>query len=282
MKPGFSSTAGLSDTVTEVEDVCAPGLVRRVAALLDRDPAMLREGDRLPAGWHVALFTGATRQSQLRPDGVADLGFTLPSDPRFPRLMLGGRRVTFAGDITLGSTVRRRSHVTSIVSKDGRSGPFVIATVTHQIFGSGQDEPVLVEEQDYILREAASGGTTVPPGAVERRRATIEREIVPDETMLFRYCAITFNTHRIHYDHPYAVGTERYPALVVNGGLPILLLMELFRERAGRNPNHMTSRNLGSLYCGRPMRLCAEPAEDLWRLWAEDDLGRPAVEMTIR
>ena len=276
-----------NDTTIEVEDVCALGLVRRVAALLDHDPATLREGDRLPAGWHVALFTGATRQSQLRPDGVADLGFTLPFDPRFPRLMLGGRRVTFAGDITLGSTVRRRSHVTSIVSKQGRSGPFVIATVTHQIFGSGQDEPVLVEEQDYILREAASGGAAVPPdvvppGAVEGRRATIEREIVPDETMLFRYCAITFNTHRIHYDHPYAVGTERYPALVVNGGLPILLLMELFRERADRHPNHMTSRNLGSLYCGRPMRLCAEPADDLWRLWAEDDLGRPAVEMTIR
>lgn len=271
-----------NDTTIEVEDVCALGLVRRVAALLDHDPATLREGDRLPAGWHVALFTGATRQSQLRPDGVADLGFTLPSDPRFPRLMLGGRRVTFAGHITLGSTVRRRSRITAIVPKEGRSGPFLIATVTHQIFGNGAEEPVLVEQQDYILREAASETAAIPPEAVERRRATIQREIVPDETMLFRYCAITFNTHRIHYDHPYATGTERYPALVVNGGLPILLLMELFRERAGRNPNHMTSRNLGSLYCGRPMRLCAEPADDLWRLWAEDDLGRPAVEMTIR
>lgn len=284
---------GTTDTVEEAEDACALPLARRVAAMLDLDPVDLREGDRLPRGWHVALFTVATPHSALRPDGLAGLGVTLP-DLGFPRIMAAGKRTRFLGDITIGEPVRRRSRTASVSHKEGRSGRFVIVTVEHRIFASGGEEPVLVEEQDYVMREAAPEAagppvaTLAPDPPRARADAAIQREVVPDEALLLRYCAVTFNTHRIHYDYPYATGVEGYPALVVNGGLPVLMLVELFRRESGRQPASVAGRNLGPLYCGRFMRLCATPGRDAtpgsdaWRLWAEDDAGQAAIELSVR
>ncbi len=96
--------------------------------------------------------------------------------------------------------------------------------------------------------------------------------------MLFRYCAITFNAHRIHYDQPYATGAEGYPGIVVNGGLPGLFLIELFREMAGREPRFFDIRNVGPLYCGRSCHLSAMETETGWALTAEDDSGARAAE----
>jgi 3-methylfumaryl-CoA hydratase len=271
------------DRVELAEDVCALPLVRRVAAMLDLDPAGFRDGDPLPRGWHVTLFTVPTRQSELRPDGVAGLGVTLP-DLGLPRLMMGGKRARFIRDLLIGDTLRRASRIVSIVPKEGRSGRFVIVTMCQEISSVRGTEPVLVEEQDYVMREAAAEGAPAsPPSApATRREARYEREVTPDEALLFRYCAITFNTHRIHYDQPYATAGEGYPALVVNGGLPVLMLVELFKASAARSPEAVTSRNVGPLFCGRPIRLCAEPGDGEWRLWAEDAAGAIAVEVTIR
>lgn len=270
------------DRVETAEDVCALPLARRVAALLDRDPAEIREGQPLPRGWHVALFTVPTPQSQLRPDGVGGLGVTLP-DLGLPRLMMGGRRLRFAGDVRIGEALRRESRIVSVLPKEGRSGRFVIVTLRQEIGAASGGGPVLVEEQDYVMREAAAAGEAASaPAAAAGKQARHAREVTPDEALLMRYCAITFNTHRIHYDRPYATEREGYPELVVNGGLPVLLLMELFKSCAGREPEAVASRNVGPLFCGRLMRLCAEPGEAEWRLWAEDAAGAPAVEMTIR
>ena len=104
------------------------------------------------------------------------------------------------------------------------------------------------------------------------------RTIVPDEAMLFRYSAITDNPHRIHFDQPYATGVEGYPALVVNGSLPAMFLLDMFRAAAGREIHTFDSRNAAPLSCGRPLRLCIFKADDGWRLWAEDDQGRAAFE----
>ena len=173
---------------------------------------------------------------------------------------------------------------------------------------SGNGAAVVSEQQDYILREAhtgraepAAGRPTAGRPDVERpavgppdvERPAVERPaagrptaggrtFVADEQMLFRYCALTFNTHRIHYDHPYATAVEGYPALVVNGNLTALMLTELFRERAGREPVAVVTRNVRPLFCGRRNTLHAQPGAESWRVWAEDEAGQPALEADIR
>jgi 3-methylfumaryl-CoA hydratase len=280
---GTRVSSPASTGTEEMDDVCALPLVRRVAAMLDRDPARWQAGDPLPRGWHVALFSVATPQSELRPDGVAGLGVRLP-DLGLPRIMMGGKRTRFEGDITIGEPVRRVSRITSVSPKEGRSGRFVIVTMQHEIFAGSGTRPVIVEEQDYVMREAAgeSPATASQKAPARMRRASdVQRELLPDEALLFRYSAVTFNAHRIHYDHPYATGREGYPALVVNGGIPVIFLVELFRDRAGRQPAAITTRNLSPLYCGRPVQLCAIRSEPEWRLWAEDESGATTVEVAI-
>ncbi len=264
-----------------VHDVCTPTLAGRVAAMLDVDPASVRHGN-LTRGWHVALFTSSTPQSALRSDGVGSLGVTLP-DLGLPRLVAGGRRFDFHGDIPIGEAVHRVSRTGAVTEKQGRSGRLAVVSVEHEIFVDGIATPVLTERQDYVmLPEAAPAASTFPATTSSpRAQARFERTMRPDEAMLLRYCAITFNTHRIHYDHPYATQEEGYPALVVNGGIPVLFLLQLFRAEAGREPAWAEVRNKAPLFCRQPVRLCAVPGDASWRLWAEDDGGRAAVEMSI-
>lgn len=265
-------------------DVCALPLVHRVAATFDLDPARYRNGDRLPRGWHVCLFTVPTRQSLLRPDGAAGLGVTLP-DVGLPRLMIGGRRIRFTGDIPIGAAVRRESRRKAVISKQGRSGRFVIVTIQHDVYVEGESRPVIEEEQDYVMREAADA--PAPAAAkdsraqTERPKPTAARTVIPDETLLFRYSAITFNPHRIHYDHPYATSQEGYPALVVNGGIASILLLELFKSAAGRDPTSVTARNVAPLFCGRALHLNGRDEGSAWRMWAENDGNELALEASI-
>lgn len=278
-----------SGHVERMEDVCALPLVRRMAATLDLDPARFRNGDPLPRGWHVCLFTVPTRQSELRPDGAAALGVTLP-DMGLPRLMIGGRRIRFTGDIPIGAPVWRESRRQAVVPKEGRSGRFVIVTIRYDVHVEGQSTPAIEEEQDYVMREAAEpapaspAAPARPPGdaAAARPAPTVSRVVVPDERLLFRYSAITFNPHRIHYDHPYATATERYPALVVNGGIPSVLLYELYRSVARREPGAVIARNVAPLFCGRPVHLKGVQEAEGWRMWAEDDQNNLALEASIR
>lgn len=265
--------------VQVADDVCALPLARRFAAMLDRDPAEVRAGEPLPRGWHVLLFNVPTRQSQLRPDGAAGLGVSLP-EIGLPRLMLGGRQVRFTGDIPIGASVRRESRQGEVQLKEGRSGRFALVKVEHRIFVQGCGEPVVIENNDYVLREAngaASAAVAPPPAGATAAPAlpasALSRTIVPDERLLFRYSAITDNPHRIHYDQPYATGTEGYPALVVNGSIPAMFLLELFRSAAGREPLSFASRNMAPMFCGRTLRLNALQDGDSWRLWSQDDQG---------
>ncbi len=259
------------------EDVCALPLVRRLAALLDRDPASMREGDPLPRGWHVTLFNEPTPQSQLRPDGAASLGVTLP-DIGLPRLMMGGRQTRFTGDIPIGAHVRRETQQGGVQIKQGRSGRFALVKVELRIFVGDASPAAVVETQDYVLREASSASSAAAPVAAQAQPVTpamptATRSILPDEALLFRYSAITDNPHRIHYDLAYATGTEGYPALLVNGSIPTMFLLELFRSAARREPVSLTSRNVAPMFCGRPLQLNALNEGSSWRLWAQDEQG---------
>ena len=274
---GLASGTGSDADVIE-EDIFSLARARQVLALLDLDPAQLQIGDRLPRGWHSALFAPAVGPSGLRPDGFAGIGVALPPTD-LPRLMFGGRRITFNGDIRIGVPATRTSRLVSATPKTGRSGRLMIVTVQRDIRTQGGD-PVVREHQDYILREAH--GSQAEPAAPPGTPSPGGQPFVADEQMLFRYCALTFNTHRIHYDHPYATAVEGYPALVINGNLTALMLTELFREQAGREPVQVTTRNIRPLFCGRANSLHARPGPDHWRVWAEDDTGQPALEADIR
>ena len=294
------STANTSAAIHPAftDDVVALPLVRRLAATLDRDPATLREGDALPRGWHVILFNVPTRQSQLRQDGAASLGVTLP-DIGLPRLMLGGRQTRFFGLIPIGAHVRRETQQGGVQLKQGRSGKFALVKVKHSIFVGDSTQAAVVETQDYILREAslavpaASAGIpalssppAVPaqhptPNIAAKIATTSSSILVPDEALLFRYSAITDNPHRIHYDYGYATAAEGYPALVVNGSIPTMFLLELFRSSAGREPVALTSRNLAPMFCNRALRLNALQEETSWRLWAEDEDGNTTFDARV-
>lgn len=274
IETGVASTAPL---VEYADDVCALSLVRRMAALLDVDPKRFAAGDLLPRGWHVFLFNPPTLQSQLRPDGAAHLGVTLP-DLGLSRLMLGGRSIEFVGDIPIGATVQRESRAGDVTMKTGRSGRFALIDVEHRITVAGDLRTAVIETSSYILREPADGTgrpTDVPSPPPP---ADLTRTIVPDEAMLFRYSAITDNPHRIHYDLPYAKRAELYPALVVNGSIPTMVLLEMFREHVGREPASLRTRNLAPMFCGDPLTLTVTAGDDFWALRALDPAGRTTLE----
>jgi 3-methylfumaryl-CoA hydratase len=272
-----------NDQVTLASDVCALPLARRLAAMLDRDPGSLREGDPLPHGWHPMLFNAPTRQSELRADGAAWLGVPLP-DLGLPRLMLGGRQNRFPGESPIGARLQRETRRGEVQLKEGRSGRFALVKVEHRIFVEGRDQPAVIEHQDYVLRAASTGESTpAPAGAVPGPAGpapapAAQRTLLPDERLLFRYSAITDNPHRIHYDQPYAVREEGYPALVVNGSIPALFLLELLRQHTGREPVAFSSRNVAPMLCGQPLALKLLEDGSGWRLWAEDAQGRTTFD----
>jgi 3-methylfumaryl-CoA hydratase len=263
-------------TVQSALDVCSPTLVQRVAALLDKDPMLFCEGDTLPRGWHFGLFTVSTPQSALRPDGVGGLGFKMP-DLGLPRLMMGGRRIKFDGDIIIGSRLVRKTSIVSIVPKNARSGPIAVITIRHEIVAEGHNDVLLTEDQDFIMRDepSKSEASRLPVAEVPDlgARPSVAREMIANESILFRYCAITFNSHRIHYDHKYATTQEGYPAIVVNGGLPALYLMELFRDLSGKPLSTFQARNVAPMFCGDLIRLRGAAEAERWHLQAENAQG---------
>ncbi len=272
------------EALTLATDVCALPLVRRLAAMLDRDPFVLREGDPLPHGWHVALFNAPTPQSRLRADGTADLGVPLP-DIGLPRLMMGGRQLRFEQPLPIGARLRRETRRGEVQMKEGRSGRFALVKVEHRILVEGHDAPCVVERIDYVLRPASEASPAAPAATAAAPvvpepgpRPDATRAWQPDERLLFRYSSITDNPHRIHYDLAYATQQEGYPALVVNGSLPAMFLLEMFRQQAGREPLTLATRNLAPMYCGRPLRLNVLRDEAGWRLWAEDEGGRATFD----
>ncbi len=215
-----------------MSDVVAPWPMVAMAALLDRDDPYPTHDTTLPPGGHWLYFRPAARQSDLGPDGHPRRGGFLPPVP-LPRRMWAGGRIEFLRPIRMGEVIHRVSEVREVTIKDGKSGPLVFVLVEHVISGAGGI--LLREEHDIVYREAS------PPGAAAKLSpapgdAAWRRQIAPDPVMLFRYSALTFNGHRIHYDQPYATKVEGYPGLIVHGPLIATLLMDLLRREAPAGP----------------------------------------------
>lgn len=271
-----------------VEDEAAAVLVRRVAVLLDRDPANFEPGAAVPENWHVAFFTPLAVQSQIGPDGHPRRGDFLPP-VELPRRMFAGRRLRFLSPIRIGAALRRTSTVAAITPKRGRSGEMVFVRVEHAITADGT--LAVVEEQDIVYREEAGAtagkpadGAASPAGETRPEEPlpepTDRETFAPDPVMLFRYSAITFNAHRIHYDTPYTRDQEGYPNLVVNGGLTALKLGELAkRNLPGGKLGRLSLRNVRPFFLGRTgeLRSRREPDGRL-SLWAVDECGRVLVQ----
>lgn len=271
------------------DEACPLGTVRRVAAMLDLAPDGLAnglvDGGPLPRGWHFVMLAADTRRSALRADGFPGLGVPMP-DLGLPRLMLGGRTVAFHHDIPIGASVVRSSAVRSVVHKTTASGPMAVVTLAHALCVAGQPAPAVEETQTYLLlppRPPLTAGVAapeVPPGVPAQ--AAHRKTVVPDETLLFQYSALGFNSHRIHLDRAHAQRVEGFPDLVVNGGLATLLLTEFMRCELSLRPVNYVVRHVAPLYCGRALTLTAEPVDATrWQLKALDDQHRLAVDMEV-
>ena len=213
----------------------APG--RRLQALLDEEPD-LDDGHPLPALFHWLYFLDATRQSELGRDGHPKLGQFLPpvSEPPFnlTRRMWAGGRLVFTGALAMGEAAKRVSVIKSVALKEGQSGPLCFVTVRHTVTGENTGA-VIEEEHDIVYRAKDGARPTVNSHNAQRDSARsivpastdTDQTIHPSPVMLFRYSALTFNGHRIHYDRDYCRDVEGYPGLVFHGPLTATLLARL-------------------------------------------------------
>lgn len=213
-------------------DILTPGLVSHWCATLDRDaPA-----DYAPQGLHWCLCTPDAPTAALGPDGHpkrdASAASLLPPLPLERRMWAAGA-VEFLAPITTGAVVERRTRVLSITEKQGGTGPLVFAELAHETCAG--NTLAVRETQTLVYRDAPPAGSAPAPpplgeGHFDAAAWDVTREVLPTPALLFRYSALTFNTHRIHYDHPYATGTEGYRGLVVHGPLIATLLLDLARR----------------------------------------------------
>jgi len=232
------------------EERLDPFAARAFAALLDRDPDAFGEGAVLPAGWHWLYFKPVVRRSETGPDGHPHRGGFLPPI-ELPRRMWAGGSLTFSGPVLLGEWARRSSTIESVEEKDGRTGRLVFVNVRHRI--ETERGHAVDEVQNLVFRGASSGAAgegPPPPGT-----AAWSDAYAADAVTLFRFSALTFNGHRIHYDQPYATGEEGYPGLVVHGPLLALLLMDAASRHGGRAPARFAYRALSPLFADEPFRI---------------------------
>lgn len=216
----YQAWVGSTETA---EDIVTPHVVRGMRALLDHE-AVAAEGEELPPAWHWLFTNPAAPQSKLGPDGHPERGGFLPP-VALPRRMWAGSNVEFHAPIRVGDRLQRVSRVESVTAKAGSTGALVFVIVRHEITSVSGGRTV--DTQRIVYREAAAGGNAAPakqepvPKAGEFSRTT-----KPDEVLLFRFSALTFNGHRIHYDHPYTTQVEGYPGLVVHGPLVALAMLD--------------------------------------------------------
>lgn len=248
--------------------------VRGLAAALDRSELKLDPGSVLPPLWHWLFFLPQAPQASIGDDGHPRLGGFMPPIP-LPRRMWAGGRVHWHAPLRVGDTVRRTTTIVSVSHKAGRSGDLVFVLLRHAL--SLADGTLAVsEEQDIVYRAPAQAGDPVPAPQAAPSEASWTRMVTPDPVLLFRYSALTFNGHRIHYDRPYATGTEGYEGLVVHGPLIATLLADLaMRQRRSPGLKSFAFRAVRPLLDLHPFALCGEPSADGTgaRLWTRDHAG---------
>jgi 3-methylfumaryl-CoA hydratase len=243
LDPALAAWIGRSSTR---EDVIDERLIAEFTATLS---PFLAKAAKVPPGLFWCLAPDMEPMDKLGGDGHPRLGIFLP-DPSLPRRMWAGGELAFHDDFQPGDRVTRTSTIEDIAFKTGRSGRLCFVTQHHR-YASGA-RLVLEERQDIVYREPSAAAASPVPGAGERRPGPGDWQVAPTPPLLFRYSAMTFNGHRIHYDFPYATEVEGYAGLVVHGPLQATLLLNLAVERLGRLPRRFAYRGLAPLICDRP------------------------------
>jgi 3-methylfumaryl-CoA hydratase len=265
----------IARTETRVDEVTgAP--IAALSATLDREDPEPEPGTDVPPLWHWLYFLPLARQSDIGPDGHAKRGGFLPPVP-LPRRMFAGGRLEFRHPLQVGDTITRTSRILDVSGKQGRSGMLVFVTVRHE-FANARGV-ALTEEHDIVYRENPRPDAPVPKPQPAPSGEAFSREIVPDPVLLFRYSALTFNGHRIHYDRPYVTGVEGYPGLIVHGPLIATLLVDLLRRNLPQaKVRRFSFRAIRPLFDIHRFTVCGQAQGKRVALWARDHEGWLTME----
>ena len=248
---------------TDAVDTVGAAAVAAASTLLDLAAPAAGEGDPLPPLWHWFAFLERPRTADLGEDGHPVDGHFLPPVPERRRMIAGGR-LELHRPWPVGAAVTRRSELVSVQVKSGRSGEMMFVTVRHSF--TGADGPLATEEQDVVYRSqepgaARSVGAPAPREEPEPRHR-FSLAMTPGPVDLFRFSALTWNSHRIHYDEPYATRVEGYPGLVVHGPLLAMLVLEVPRRHADRPVTRVDYRLRRPVVAGRTVVAGATPEDD--------------------
>jgi 3-methylfumaryl-CoA hydratase len=262
---------------TTDDELClAPA--QAAAAMLDDTSTPFANGYPLPPLWHWFYFLPRSPQALLDVDGHPRRGGFMPPIP-YPRRMFAGARMRFHAPLLIGQPARREALIRDVRLKSGRSGALAFVSVVCRFYQDGR--LCIEEEQDIVYREP--GPAVACPAVLDwppLPEGAIARVVVADPKLLFRFSALTFNAHRIHYDRPYAVGEEGYPGLVVHGPLTAVLLMELVRQQ-GAQPLGFSFRGLAPLFDLAPFRLLCTASGRQLSLIAQAPDGAPAMTASV-
>ncbi len=268
----FSAWVGRTEVV---HDDLSASQAQAAAATFDDAETALSAGAALPVPWHWFHFLPRARQTALDIDGHPQRGGFMPPIP-YPRRMFAGSRLRVHQPLTIGQPATREGRIADVVLKSGKSGALAFVTVAYRFVQDGM--LCLEEEQDIVYREPGArvpAPTPVPwppltPGAVAH-------VVQPDSRLLFRFSALTFNAHRIHYDRAFATDVEGYPGLVVHGPLTAVLLLELVRRSAPRAISGFSFRGLAPIFDLAPFRLVMTPGDKDISLEAQGPDGTVAL-----
>jgi 3-methylfumaryl-CoA hydratase len=254
--------------------------IAALSATLDREDPFPRDGEALPPLWHWLYFLPLPRQSEIDSDGHAKRGGFLPPVP-LPRRMFAGGRTYWHHPLRVGGMVTRNSRISDVTHKEGRTSHLVFVTVHHEISSSGHI--ALTEEWDIVYRDRARSGDLNSGSQIAPENADWSRKIYPDEVLLFRFSALTFNSHRIHYDRRYAREEEGYPGLVVHGPLIAIYLLDLLRRNLPDvNLTKFSFRAVKPLFDTEHFVVSGRFESDVktCRLWASDQQGYLTMDAT--
>jgi 3-methylfumaryl-CoA hydratase len=275
MSDDFSAWVGRSE---QMSDTLGAERSNALSAALG-EPAVRTAGDALPLLHHWLYFWNVQPPQGLGSDGHPAKGGFLPPVP-LPRRMWAGGRVKFLRPLLLGEAVIKTSTILKVDAKSGRSGDLVFVTVQHEL--AGAQGVAVIEQQDLVYREpAAASGRTAPTGdAAPCAAASWHRAVSPDSVLLFRYSALTMNGHRIHYDRPYAMDVEAYPALVIHGPLQATLLIDLAARNCAAPVIGFDFRAMSPGFDGAPLHVCGEASEGGATVWTEQG-GTTSMTATV-
>ncbi|ARP67290.1 MULTISPECIES: FAS1-like dehydratase domain-containing protein [Mesorhizobium] len=256
-------------------DTISPDLVRRFSAAIDIKGAVPSLGDAAPLLINYCLAPSAMPTSLLAEDGHPEKGGFLPPVP-LPRRMWAGSSLAFSGALRVGDLVERVSQVADVAVKEGRTGTLCFVTVEHKLSVLGT---VMIEEtQTIVYREASTAqDASNQPDTEAAAMGSHNRQVGVSVPLLFRYSALTFNAHRIHYDRPYAVEVEHYSGLVIHAPLQATLLLNYAAELKGKPPSKFVFRAASSLFDDESINLHAAEEDGKMKLWTARQDGPVAM-----